>query len=65
MCFISRSDSVITKVLLVQVSAKLYRFEGLGPEFVELAARYRELQQDLDHATFTLQEFKNAAQDQL
>lgn len=49
--------------MLVQVSAKLYRFENLGPEMVDLAARYKDLQEDLEHATYTLQEFKNAAQD--
>lgn len=48
----------------IQVSAKLFRFDALGEEFVEMASRYRELQEDLDHANFTLQEFQKAANEQ-
>lgn len=40
---------------------KLYQFDQLGPDFVELATKYRDLQEDLDHANFTLQEFHKAA----
>ena len=49
----------------MQVSAKLCRFDALGPNFVELGARYRDLQEDLDHANFTLQEFRKAAEEEL
>ena len=48
----------------VQATARLYQFDQLGPEFVELASQYRDLQEDLDHATFTLHEFQKAAADQ-
>ena len=48
----------------MQVSAKLSRFEALGCEFDELAAKYKDLQEDLDHANFTLQEFQQAAQEE-
>lgn len=50
--------------MLVQATARLYQFDHLGPEFVELASQYRDLQEDLDHATFTLHEFQKAAVDQ-
>ena len=48
----------------VQASAMLFQFDQLGPEFVELASMYRDLQEDLDHANFTLHEFQKAAADE-
>ncbi len=50
-------------VNMLQASVKLYQFEQLGPDFLELASKYRDLQEDLDHANFTLQEFQKAAAD--
>ena len=54
-----------SKFHCMQVSAKLCRFDALGPNFMELATRYRDLQEDLDHANFTLQEFRKAAEEEL
>lgn len=48
----------------LQATARLYQFDQLQPEFLELANQYRNLQEDLDHATFTLHEFQKAAADQ-
>ncbi|DBA72769.1 TPA: hypothetical protein ACH3X2_010159 [Trebouxia sp. C0005] len=48
-----------------QASVKLYHFDQLGPGFLELASQYRELQEDLEHANFTLHEFQKAAADEL
>ena len=50
-----------TTEMLLQVSVKLYQFDQLGPEFIELATQYRDLQEDLEHANFTLQEFQKVA----
>lgn len=47
----------------MQATARLHQFDQLGPEFVELASHYRDLREDLDHATFTLHEFQKAAAD--
>ncbi|KAL3136910.1 hypothetical protein ABBQ32_006518 [Trebouxia sp. C0010 RCD-2024] len=47
-----------------KATARLYQFDQLQPEFLELANQYRNLQEDLDHATFTLHEFQKAAADQ-
>jgi len=49
----------------MQASVKLYHFDQLGPDFLELASQYRDLQEDLEHANFTLQEFQKAAADEL
>ena len=49
----------------MQASVKLYHFDQLGPGFLELASQYRDLQEDLDHANFTLHEFQKAAADEL
>ena len=51
----------ISNDCLWQVSVKLYQVEQLGPEFAELAIKYRDLSEDLDHAQFTLAEFQKAA----
>ncbi|DBB04633.1 TPA: hypothetical protein ACH3X1_012698 [Trebouxia sp. C0004] len=48
-----------------QASVRLYHFDQLGPDFLELASQYRDLQEDLDHANFTLCEFQKAAADEL
>ncbi|DBB13815.1 hypothetical protein WJX82_001635 [Trebouxia sp. C0006] len=48
-----------------QASVKLHHFDQLGPGFLELASQYRDLQEDLDHANFTLHEFHKAAADEL
>lgn len=47
----------------LQATARLYQFDQLGAEFLELANQYRDLQEDLDHASFTLHEFQKAAAD--
>ncbi len=52
-------------VPVMQASVKLYHFDQLGPDFLELASQYRDLQEDLEHANFTLQEFQKAAADEL
>jgi hypothetical protein len=52
-------------VPVMQASVKLYHFDQLGPDFLELASQYRDLQEDLDHANFTLREFQKAAADEL
>lgn len=59
----SSKPSLHSKYGLLQVSARLYQFDQLGPDIVELATKYRDLQEDLDHATFTLREFQKAAAD--
>ena len=45
----------------VQLSTRLKQYEELGPDFVALAERYRQLLEDLRHAEFTLQEFQQVS----
>lgn len=55
--------TAVDPLLMLQVSSKLYQLEQLGPEFEKLATNYRDLQEDLEHAHFTLAEFRKAAAD--
>ena len=49
---------------LPQATAKLYQLEQLGPDFFYFEVLYRDLQEDLDHANFTLAEFQKASADE-
>lgn len=45
----------------VQLAGRLQQYEGLGPDFASLAQQYSQLMEDLRHAEFTLEEFRQAA----